>query len=158
MGALLARPLLSATEVTPIETHAASRGMEKVGVARQVALGAPTVHEIGRVGAFKAIDALSVPFWWRVGAFMERRPGKGTGNGGSGVVGAGTRATLGIVRGGTVSGANGGVERSETVPTPSCTAPARGHRSREGAPLPRGGAAPGKGTGGVWGLPFIPYI
>ena len=33
-------------------------------------------------------------------------------------VGAGTRATLGIVRGGTVSVANGGVERSETVPGP----------------------------------------
>ena len=31
------------------------------------------------------------------------------------VVGAGARATLGIVRGGTVSGANGGVERSETA-------------------------------------------
>ena len=35
--------------------------------------------------------------------------------GGDGAVGAGTRATLGNVRGGTVSGANGGVERSETV-------------------------------------------
>ena len=35
-----------------------------------------------------------------------------------GTGGDGTRATLGTVRGGTVSEANGGVERSETVPCP----------------------------------------
>ena len=50
--------------------------------------------------------------------------------GGSGAVGAGTRATLGNVRGGTVSGANGGVERSETVPAPSCPGPPQPAKSR----------------------------
>ncbi|MBQ9400550.1 MAG: hypothetical protein IJU27_07925, partial [Bacteroidales bacterium] len=48
--------------------------------------------------------------------------------GGDGAGGDGTRATLGNVRGGTVSGANGGVERSETVPVPELP------RSRQVAP------------------------
>ena len=47
-----------------------------------------------------------------------RLPPQYTPCGGSRAVVAGTRATLGNVRGGTVSGANGGVERSETVPRP----------------------------------------
>ena len=72
-------------------------------------------------------------------------------DGGDGAVGDGTRATLGNVRGGTVSDANGGVGRSETVPgpelprhrqrmAPSCAGPARWLRSSRAAPLPCQGA------------------
>jgi len=42
---------------------------------------------------------------------------------GQSAVPSGTRATLGIVRGGTMSEANGGVERSETVPEGTADCP-----------------------------------
>ena len=62
-----------------------------------------------------------------------RLPPQYTPCGGSRAVVAGTRATLGNVRGGTESGANGGVERSETVQAPSYPAPPEGAEGRGSA-------------------------
>ena len=74
------------------------------------------------------------------GRFRTRTRG-GDGAGGDGAGGDGTRATLGNVRGGTVSGANGGVERSETVPVPELPRSRHEAPRRRKAPAPK---APGK--------------